>query len=175
MTCTNTDPNGGIVDSGCFTFPEGTFVGTNECVDCGGARRCVDTTAHLLCPDNELVINSQCSPSTQEDPTLVLNNHVVRWTETCFADGSGCWACPLTCVVRQQLVVRGVCRRDVNVFGRCVFRHSPSDSPITPAPLGVTVHSSQRTRTVFRAETSLKACVVQFKRVPVLRRRQSQR
>ena len=94
VTCTSTEPNGGFGDSGCFSCPDRTFAGTNECVDCNGARRCVDKKAHILCPDNELVVRSQCSPSTQQDPTLVVNNHVVGCTETHFADGTSCGACP---------------------------------------------------------------------------------
>ena len=98
VTCTSTEASGGIGDSLCFTCPEGTFGGTKGCVDCDRARRCVDTATHLLCPDNELLVRSQCAPSTQQDPTLVLNNHVVGCTETCFADFAVCGACPPSCV-----------------------------------------------------------------------------
>ena len=131
VTCTSTEPKVSIGDNGCFTCPEGTFGGTNECVDCGGARRCVDTAAHLLCPDNELVVNSQCSPSTQQDSTLVVNNHVVKCTETHFADGAACGACPPSCVSCANSSSCAVCAAGTSLSsnGACsVLQHATAQT-----------------------------------------------
>ena len=97
MTCRDFGNNVDTSDSSCFTCPEGTFVGTNECVDCGGARRCVSEPKHLLCVDNELLASSKCTLSTQDDTLFVTNNHAVKCTETHFADGASCGQCPVLC------------------------------------------------------------------------------
>ena len=99
VTCTSPDNNVSTSDERCFTCPEGSFGDTNECADCGGARRCADTTDHLLCHDNSLVVNSRCTPSTQQDSTCIVNNHVVKCADTHFASGEVCGECPTSCAL----------------------------------------------------------------------------
>ena len=98
MACSNFGNNVDTSDSQCFTCSEGMFLGRDECVDCDGARRCVDNTAHLLCADNALLVGTQCAPPTEQNALLITNNHVVKCAESEFADGEACTACPPSCL-----------------------------------------------------------------------------
>lgn len=98
MTCTCGDSDVTTRDSRCFTCPEGTFVETGKCVDCGGARRCINDKSHLLCEDGGIPQNSECKDVNVLNVQTVVNNHVVRCYGGSFASGETCGECPESCL-----------------------------------------------------------------------------
>ena len=96
---------------------------------CAAVRRHRDTPPvprqRAGCPLSMLSVDTKGLNTRPEQPRRAVHRDA-------FCGRRCMWGMSLlVCIVRQQLVVRGVCGGDVAVFGRCVLRPSARDCPDT--------------------------------------------
>ena len=82
----------------CFDCGEELYTLIDMCLDCCGARRCVNNASHLLCGDGDVLVGSQCENSTEHDTLYISKNHVMRCSAGFFASGETCGKCPPSCI-----------------------------------------------------------------------------